>query len=326
MDDKTKIPNSLRSEAEARIDKEQMVLVNPQPGEELLHKLLHELQVHQVELQMQNDALRQAEIAMEESRDRYADLYDFAPIGYLTLSREGMINEINLTAADMLGVVRSKLIKRRFSQFVAEADRDRWYLHFGSVLKHDQRQRCELVFQREDGSHFSAQLDSLKVRNALGSEELEQAPGLHTPGGAFSVRIAVTDITERVQAETAVTEAREFAESIVDTVREPLIVLDDALKVVSVSRSFYQKFNVTPEDTVGRQIYELGKHQWDIPKLRELLETILPHNRVLEDFEVVHDFPGIGRRRMLLNARRLICKTGRTQLILLAMEDATERG
>ncbi|WP_283743487.1 PAS domain-containing protein [Sideroxydans sp. CL21] len=326
MDDKTKIPDSLRSEAEARIDKEQMVLVNPQPGEELLHKLLHELQVHQVELQMQNDALRQAEIAMEESRDRYADLYDFAPIGYLTLSREGMINEINLTAADMLGVVRNKLIKRRFSQFVTETDRDRWYLHFGSVLKHDQRQRCELVFQREDGSHFNAQLDSLKVRNALGSEELEQAPGLHTPGGAFSVRIAITDITERVQAETAVTEAREFAESIVDTVREPLIVLDDALKVVSVSRSFYQKFHVAPEDTVGRQIYELGQHQWDIPKLREMLETILPHNRVLEDFEVVHDFPGIGKRRMLLNARRLVCKTGGTQLILLAMEDVTERG
>lgn len=326
MDDKTKIPDSLRAEAESHIAKEPMVLVNPQPGEELLHKLLHELQVHQVELQMQNEALRQAEIAMEESRDRYADLYDFAPIGYLTLSREGMINEINLTAADMLGVVRGKLIKRRFSQFVAEADRDRWYLHFGSVLKHDQRQRCELVFQHEDGSHFNAQLDSLKVRNALGSEELEQAPGLHTKDGAFSVRIAVTDITERVQAETAVAEAREFAESIVNTVREPLIVLDDALKVVSVSRAFYQKFHVMPEDTVGRQIYELGKHQWDIPKLREMLETILPHNRVLEDFEVVHDFPGIGKRRMLLNARRLVCKTGETQLILLAMEDVTERG
>lgn len=325
MDDKTKIPDSLRAEAESRIDKEQMVLVNPQPGEELLHKLLHELQVHQVELKMQNEALRQAEIAMEESRDRYADLYDFAPIGYLTLSREGMINEINLTAADMLGVVRGKLIKRRFSQFVAEADRERWYLHFGSVLKHDQRQRCKLVFQREDGSHFNAQLDSLKVRNALGSDELEQASSSHTQGGAFSVRIAVTDITERVQAETAITEARAFAESIVNTVREPLIVLDDALKVVSVSRSFYQKFHVAPEDTVGRQIYELGKHQWDIPKLREMLETILPHNRVLEDFEVVHDFPGIGKRRMLLNARRLVCRTGETQLILLAMEDVTER-
>jgi len=327
MDDKTDKPDSLRTEAEVRIAKEQLVLVNPQPGEELLHKLLHELQVHQVELKMQNEALRQAQIAMEESRDRYADLYDFAPIGYLTLSREGMISEINLTAADMLGVFRNKLLTRRFSQFVTETDRDRWYLHFAGVLKHAQRQHCELVFQREDGSRFHAQLDSLKVVNALSSDELEKASSLHTEnGGAFSIRIALTDITERTQAEAAVIAAREYAQSIVDTVREPLIVLDGTLKVVSASRSFYQNFRVTPEDTLGRQIYELGKRQWDIPKLRELLETILPHNQVLEGFEVEHDFPDIGKRKMLLNARRIAGKEGTTQLILLAIEDVTERG
>jgi hypothetical protein len=76
---------------------------------------------------------------------------------------------------------------------------------------------------------------------------------------------------------------------------------------------------------VGRQLYELGNRQWDIPKLRELLETILPRNQILEDFEVEHDFPGIGKRKMLLNARRITGKMGGTQTILLAIEDVTTR-
>lgn len=327
MDDKTNKPSSLRTEAEIRIAQEPMKLVNPQPGEELLHKLLHELQVHQIELKMQNEELLHAQIAMEESRDRYVDLYDFAPIGYLTLSPEGMIGEINLTASDMLGVVRKKLLARRFSQFVVEADRDLWYRHFSSVLKHEQRQRCELTLQSQDGSQFHAQLDSLRVGMPANPDQPGRAPDPSVKNDtAYSVRIAFTDITEKIQARTATQEARKFAESIVDTVREPLIVLDSTLRVVSVSRSFYEKFLVTPEETVGRPIYDLGNKQWDIPKLKELLETILPNNQVIEGFGVEHAFPVIGKCKMLLNARRIIGRNGETQSILLAIEDVTGRG
>jgi PAS domain S-box-containing protein len=317
----------LRIEAEAKIARDPINLVNPQPGEELLHKLLHELQVHQVELQMQNDELRLAQIAMEESRDRYADLYDFAPIGYLTLSREGMIAEINLTASDMLGVVRKKLLTRRFAQFVAEADRDRWYAHFASVLENEQRQHCVLAFQGEDGSHFTARLDSMRAGVLPGSlDPVQSAAAPAECGNAFVVRIALTDITEQIQAETAMQQAREFAESIVDSVREPLIVLDAAMRVTSASRSFYEAFRVTPEETVGYPLFELGNRQWDIPKLKQLLQEILPHDNVLEGFEVEHEFPLIGRRKMLLNARRILGKVGGTQSILLAIEDVTGRG
>jgi PAS domain S-box-containing protein len=326
MKDKQTDLDALRAEAEAKITREPIRLANPQQGEELLHKLLHELQVHQIELKMQNEELRQAQIALEKSRDRYVNLYDLAPIGYITLSREGMIREINLTASDMLGVVRTKLLSRRFSQFVVAEDRNRWDLHFISVLQHSQLQRCELAFQREDGSRFHAQLNSLKVGLSPSSDELEKASSLPVKDGeVFSVRVVLTDITELMQAEAAIIEAREYAESIVNTVREPLIVLDGALKVVSANRSFYQNFRVMPEDTVGHQIYELGNRQWDIPKLRELLETILPHKQILEGFEVEHDFPDIGKRKMLLNARCIAGKTGGTQLLLLAIEDVTKR-
>jgi PAS domain S-box-containing protein len=320
MTDKKTETVSLRNEAEATIAREPIALVNPQPGEELLHKLLHELQVHQVELKMQNDELRQTQIAMEESRDRYVDLYDFAPIGYLTLSPEGMISELNLTAADMLGVVRKQLVSRRFSQFVVKNDRDRWYRHFMSVLQHSQRQHCEVSIERGDGSVFHAQLDSVNCCELENSTVLESKKDW-----VSAVRIALSDITERIQRETALVDARGLAESILDIVKEPLLVLDSTLKVVSASESFFKHFGITPEESVGRQIYELSNYQWDIPKLRNLLENILPNNPVFEGLEIEQNFPGIGECKLLLNARHIIGKSGETQALLLAINDVTRQ-
>ncbi|MDT8335890.1 MAG: PAS domain-containing protein, partial [Desulfurivibrionaceae bacterium] len=119
--------------------------------------------------------------------------------------------------------------------------------------------------------------------------------------------------------------SREFAESIINTVREPLIALDQDLRVVTVSRSFYDFFKVKPEDTVGQLIYDLGNKQWDIPKLRELLETILPEKTTFDNYEVEHDFATIGRRFMLLNARQIERAWGKKRIILLAIEDITKR-
>ena len=115
------------------------------------------------------------------------------------------------------------------------------------------------------------------------------------------------------------------AESIINTIREPLIVLDQDLRVVTVSRSFYEVFKVKSEETVGQLIYDLGNKQWDIPKLRELLETILPQKATFDNYEVEHTFATIGRRIMLLNARQIQKVLGKQQVILLAIEDITER-
>jgi len=122
----------------------------------------------------------------------------------------------------------------------------------------------------------------------------------------------------------AVQKARKYAESIVETVSEPLIVLDDNLRVSSANRSFYQAFKATAEETVGQLIYELGNHQWDISKLRELLMDILPKNTTLDDFEVECHLPNIGQRALLLNARQLYREEDNTQMILLTIEDITE--
>ncbi len=117
----------------------------------------------------------------------------------------------------------------------------------------------------------------------------------------------------------------ELFDNILSSVREPLLVLDSDLKVVKANPSFYRTFKVEPDETEGILIYDLGDRQWDIPKLRELLENILPQNTLFNDFEVEHSFETVGTKIMHLNARRIYREENQTQLILLAIEDVTER-
>jgi two-component sensor histidine kinase len=128
-----------------------------------------------------------------------------------------------------------------------------------------------------------------------------------------------------IQSFTGVEDAYAFAQAIVDTVREPLVVLDYDLRVVAASRSFYQTFKVSREETQDKLLYALGDGQWDIPKLRLLLEKIVPEHGVMEDYEVEHEFPKIGRRTMLLNARQVFYEGNSHTTLLLGIEDVTER-
>ena len=137
--------------------------------------------------------------------------------------------------------------------------------------------------------------------------------------------IALMDIDLLKQNMKTVSQNRDFSQAIVNTIRESLLVLDDKLTVKSASRSFYRKFKSSPEDTLGRRIYELGNGQWNIPKLRTLLEEILKENTGFDDFEVEHDFPAIGIKKMLLNARRLGFESKDGEMILLAIEEVPAR-
>ncbi len=131
--------------------------------------------------------------------------------------------------------------------------------------------------------------------------------------------------TGQERTEVALRDALAYAESIVDTVREALLVLDGDLRVKSASAAFYQTFGVSEEQTIGQFLYDLGNGQWDIPALRRLLEEMLPLEKKLRDYEVVHDFPLLGRRVMLLNAAKLVPEGDDPNRVLLAIEDITER-
>ena len=137
--------------------------------------------------------------------------------------------------------------------------------------------------------------------------------------------MASEDITDRKRRDAILLEVQSFAEAIVETVREPLLVLDKDLHVKLVNESFLRTFQASKSETERHLLYELGNHQWDIPDLRRLLEDIIPQHTEVRDFEVTHDFPAIGRRTMLLNARKLLQPGVDSELFLLAMEDTTER-
>jgi two-component sensor histidine kinase len=123
----------------------------------------------------------------------------------------------------------------------------------------------------------------------------------------------------------AIEDAQALAQAIVNTIHEPFVVLDADLQVIAASRSFYETFQVDPEHTRGCALYELGDGQWDIPALRMLLETVIPQRASMDDFEVEHDFPKLGQRTMLLNARMVVYETTPDTTILLAFTDITAR-
>ena len=137
--------------------------------------------------------------------------------------------------------------------------------------------------------------------------------------------LVLVDITELKRTEREIKAARDYAEAIIRTARDPMVVLHADLRVNTANEAFYKTFKTTPDQTEGRLIYDLGNQQWNIPKLRPWLEDILPRNSFFNDFEITHDFPHIGRRTMLLNGRQLELDDGAPPMILLAIEDVTER-
>ena len=151
------------------------------------------------------------------------------------------------------------------------------------------------------------------------------APIRNEAGDIAGVVLVFRDCTERRRHERAAQEALDYAEEIVATLREPFLVLDRSLRVMTANASFYRAFHASEDETVGRFIYELGNGQWDIPGLRTLLEEAIPKAIAVHDFEVEHDFPAIGPRSMLLNARRFPPEGEHPNLVLLAIEDVTER-
>ncbi len=297
-----------------------MIAENMEPiSPEETRRMLYELRLHQTELEMQNEE-------MISVWARYYTLYDLAPVGYFTLSEQGLFMEANITTSALLGLNHRMLIKQPISRFILKEDHDIYYFHQkhlfethsslwqGSAQANSgqtgESLACELRMVKNDGTPFWAHLVSTAMQDADASPV------------SFNV---MSDITSRRLAEVEIQDAREYAENIVETVREPLLVLNPDLKILTANHSFYNTFKVTPEETVGNFIFDLGNRQWDIPGLRVLLEEILPNETIFNGYEVEHDFLNIGRKVILLNARQIFRKNIGSHIILLAMEDITER-
>lgn len=185
------LQQQLRENAEVQLNRTELIDLPATPPSELLH----ELRVHQIELEMQNEELRRAQCALEESRDRYVDLYEFAPVGYLTLTIDGIIVQVNLTGATLLSMERAKLINRRFAHYITPDNRDRWHHHFLTAKQQDKKQSCELTLRRADGAPLYAHVDCLRM------EAADELPML---------RVTITDMTtrKRVEEELRESEAR----------------------------------------------------------------------------------------------------------------------
>lgn len=237
MDKESDPADLLREAAEARLAGAPVVpLVSTDT-------LLHELRVHQVELEMQNENLRQAHIEMEASRDRYANLYDFAPVAYLTVSGEGLVSEANLTCAELLGVERSKLLRSRFDRYVAPDTLDTWHQFFILAMQHDAKQASELRLRRVDGTTFYAQLDGASSGDA--------------------VRLSLTDNTERRQAARVLAEAQLISESeekfhkISESAQDAIIMMGGDRCITFWNAAAARIFGYTAAEALGQETHAL---------------------------------------------------------------------
>ncbi len=198
----------LRQKAEQAL-RDQPVGVDELPADDV-RRLFHELRVHQIELEMQNDQLRRAQDELQASRDKYFDLYDMAPVGYFTLSQEGLILETNLAGAAMLGVERARLVKKPLSRFMFRDDQATFSLRHQAAFATRTRQTCDLGMVKKDGAPFYVHLECIVTQDG---------------DGDILCRVVISDVSAQVRAEQAL---QEYAERLKDMVAERTQKLLDA--------------------------------------------------------------------------------------------------
>jgi two-component system CheB/CheR fusion protein len=182
-----------------------------------------------------------------------------------------------------------------------------------TILEEQEAANEELQSVNEEIVSSNEELQSINEELETSKEELE------------SSNEELLTINQELQMRNEqLAEIQEYSEAIYTTIRESLLILDKNLRIKSANTTFYKTFRVTEEETEGKLLYEVGNHQWDIPRLKELLEDIIPRNSQVADFEVIHKFPRIGEKIMMVNARRLVRKLHAEHLILMAIEDITE--
>jgi two-component system CheB/CheR fusion protein len=292
-----------------QISTEELMSTNEelQATNEELQSTVEELETSKEELQSVNEEMvtvnaeLQANIdQLGSTQDDLRNLLDNVSGGLLFLDEQLLIRRFTSAAADLYPLVATD-VGRPLADIRANIVDDQQLLADAKAVLAS-GQACQREVQTRKGLCYQARLKPYRrLDNRLDG-----------------LVITFTDISARVAAESQSQAAQHLAESIVDTLREPLLVLDGNLTVVSASRSFYQRFQVDREASIGRRLYDLGDGQWNIPALRELLATILSRDQLVEEIAVDCELPAHGPGKMLLNARRI---PGEAALILLAMEE-----
>ncbi|VVB90251.1 Methanogenesis regulatory histidine kinase FilI [uncultured archaeon] len=235
-----------KSETLRKRAKETLRLQTENPQElstENVQSLIHEQQVHQIELEMQNEELRRVQNELKEARNKYSDLYDFAPIGYFTFDKNGLILEVNLTGANKLGVERSFLIKKPFSLYVAFSSRNVFYLHLRQVFKTETRQTCEIKLVDQNKNQFNARLESLAMQDGEGK--------------SGQCRTAISDITEHKQMDEALLESEERHRELAESIDEVFYAMDRDLKYIYWNNASEKLTGISSKDAVGKSLIEL---------------------------------------------------------------------
>ena len=208
-------------------------------SQEDVRNLVHEFDTYQIELELQNEDLRKSQEDLETSRQKYSDLYDFAPVGYLTISDKGLIVEANLTAADMLGVARSFLLKHPFSAFIVHDDQDSYYRYRQNLLDSKERQSCELRIQKKDNSVLEVQLESAISQNIDGDL------------GQF--RVCLTEITQLKNVEGELRKSKEQWEETFNSITDIITVQDKEMHIVQANKAAHDFFKVAAGGLVGQK-------------------------------------------------------------------------
>ena len=211
------------------------------PGD--TQKIIHELRVHQIELEMQNEELHRTQLELDAAMERYFNLYDMAPVGYCTLDNQGLVLETNLTAAAMLGVTREALNKQPVSRFILKEDQDIYYLLSKQLFKHGEPQTCELRMAKKDGTIFWGQLAATRVQNA---------------DGRFVCHAILSDITKRKRAEEALQEEnRKQYRNLVEGTSDLVTRVDACGRLLFVNHAIQKICGLTPEKCIGRSAFDL---------------------------------------------------------------------